>query len=227
MRRLYHFLKGPYAVAAIEKRRLRISRIEDLNDAFEFIGIALDEKRDRIHLSSYRRRLDMEQGIICMSETWSKPQMWGHYGDSFRGMALGFDVSEEDFIKVRYRKTKPRLADLGLTSYAQIGPEHLTKLMRIKSDGWAYEEEWRWQLPLANPQIIHGQTHYFQPFGPNLRLREVVAGPKFRERSYEQMQEMVKGMGVEVLLARGDFAKFEITRQRQLSLWPPVGQQTS
>ncbi|WP_287396157.1 DUF2971 domain-containing protein [Mesorhizobium sp.] len=226
MRRLYHFLKAQYAVAAIKKRCLRVSRIEDLNDAFEFIGIALDDKRDRIHLSSYRRRLDLEQGIICMSETWSKPQMWGHYGESFRGMVLGFDVSEGDFFKVRYRKTRPRLTDLGLSSYAEIGPEHLKELARIKSDGWAYEDEWRWLLPLVNPEVIQGQTHYFQPFGPNLRLKEIIAGPKFGERSYEQMREMVKGMGVEVMLARGDFAKFEVTRQRQFSLWPPVRPQT-
>ncbi|MBY5773593.1 hypothetical protein V7796_03840 [Rhizobium laguerreae] len=72
-----------------------------------------------------------------------------------------------------------------------------------------------------NPEVIQGQTHYFQPFGPSLLLKEVIAGPKFRERSDEQMREMVKGMGVEVMLARGDFAKFEVTRQRQLSLWPP------
>lgn len=222
MRRLYHFMKGPYAIAAIERRRLRISRIEDLNDAFEFIGIALDNKRDRIHLSSYRRQLDMEQGIICMSESWSKPQMWGHYGESFRGMVLGFDVSEEDFFKVRYRKTRPRLADLGLSSYAEIRPEHLKKLARIKADGWAYEDEWRWQLPLSNPEVIQGKTHYFCPFGPNLRLKEVIAGPKFRERSYGQMLQMVNGMGVEVMLARGDFAKFEVTRQRRLSLWSSV-----
>jgi hypothetical protein len=222
MRRLYHFLKGRYAVAAIEKQRLHISRIEDLNDAFEFIGIALDDKRDRIHLSSYRRRLNAEQGIICMSETWSKPQMWGHYGESFRGMVLGFDVSEEDFFKVRYRKTRPRLADLGLSSYAEIGPGHLKELARIKSDGWAYEDEWRCQMPLVKSEVIQGETHYFQPFGPSLRLKQVIAGPKFRERSYEQMREMVKGMGVEVMLARGDFAKFKVTRQRQVSLWPPV-----
>jgi hypothetical protein len=64
------------------------------------------------------------------------------------------------------------------------------------------------------------ETHYFTPFGQHLQLKVVIAGPKFRARSYAEMRELTKGMGVEVMLARGDFAKFEVTRQRQLSLWP-------
>ena len=38
--RLYHFLNAEYGLLNIRHRRLKIARINELNDPFEFLGVA-------------------------------------------------------------------------------------------------------------------------------------------------------------------------------------------
>ena len=40
---VYHFLCAKFGLEALRKRRLRVSRIMDLNDPFEFLGVDLSE----------------------------------------------------------------------------------------------------------------------------------------------------------------------------------------
>ncbi|MDQ1185456.1 DUF2971 domain-containing protein [Agrobacterium larrymoorei] len=90
--RLYYYTKLQYGLAAIRDKRIKISLYDSLNDPFDFLGLAIDYRSERRRLSKIKKELSASFGIVCLSETWKEPLMWGHYADSHRGICLGFEV---------------------------------------------------------------------------------------------------------------------------------------
>lgn len=217
--RLYRFLNAENGLRSVRERRLRIGRIEELNDDFEFLGIALDLKADRIALRRMRKQISETKGVICMSANWSSPLMWAHYADSHKGMVLGFDVPAGTFTKVEYVLDRPTLASMGLSKFGAITEPQMSRLITMKAKGWEYEHEYRAFTHLRDGVDINGQVHFFFPIGPGMTLREVIVGSRF-EAERAVVTSAVEGLeGVEVFMARGDFKKFEVVRQHQDSMW--------
>ena len=216
--RLYRFLSAKYGMRSIQERKIRIGRIEELNDDFEFIGVALALKAERIALRNMRRQLSVKSGVICMSRNWDSPLMWAHYADSHKGMVLGFDVPDQDFYRVEYEKKRPTLTDMGLNTLGDIAPEKMKRLTRTKADGWSYEQEYRSYVALNDGVEIKGETHYFKPFSESMELREVVVGSRYSGKRTE-LTEAVGDPSVDVFMARGSFEEFRVVRQRQDSIW--------
>ncbi|MER8903444.1 DUF2971 domain-containing protein [Mesorhizobium sp. M0772] len=217
--RLYRFLGAEYGMRSIQERRIRIGRIEELNDDFEFIGVALAVKEERIALREMRRHLNVNNGVICMSKDWDSPLMWAHYADSHKGMVLGFDVPDKAFYQVEYQKKRPTLADMGLNTLDDITPDDIKRLIRTKAEGWSYEQEYRAYISLTDGVEIKGETHFFMPFSKDLKLREVIVGSRYK-RQRAEMVAAVNDPSVDVYMARGSFEEFKVVRQNQESMWP-------
>lgn len=217
--KLYRFLGAEYGIRSIVERRIRIGRIEELNDDFEFIGVALSEKADRNALREMRRHLSGKNGVICMSKNWASPLMWAHYADSHKGVVLGFDVPDKAFYEVDYVKKRPTLTDIGLNILDDITPDDIKRLIRTKADGWAYEQEYRAYVALNNGVEIKGEMHYFMPFSENMKLREVIVGSRYKGKR-AKMVAAVNDPSVDVYMARGSFEEFKMVRQKQESMWP-------
>lgn len=217
--RLYRFMSASNGLLSIRDRRLRVGRIEELNDDFEFIGVALDLKEERVALRETRKQLSRANGVICMSKTWESPLMWAHYGDSHKGIALGFDVPESTFQEVEYVPERPTLESMGLRGVGDLTEVQMARLIKLKAKGWEYEQEHRAFVGLREPVTIDGKVHYFLNFGPELVLREVIVGSRFAI----QRQDVVSVIGnlpdVDLFMARGDFNEFKVVRQRQESMW--------
>lgn len=216
--RLYKFMRAKFGMMALRERRLRISRIEELNDDFEFVGLALREKHERIALRVVRRQLNIDRGVICMSESWQNPLMWAHYADSYQGIVLGFDVDEGVFTKVQYINSRPTLEDFGITQLDEITKEIFHKLIILKAKGWSYEKERRAFVALTDADQINGTDHYFKPFGEIGVLREVIVGLRNRE-GREAVQAAVNDPAVDAFLTRGSFEEFKVVRQRDDTFW--------
>ena len=56
--RVYHFIKAKYGLQDLRKRRLKIARIMELNDPFEFIGIDSPD-------AELRQALEAISRILC------------------------------------------------------------------------------------------------------------------------------------------------------------------
>lgn len=216
--RLYRFFSAEYGLCSIRERRLRIGRIEELNDDFEFVGLALNKRSDRLALRNMRKHLNVGNGVLCMSRGWDSPLMWAHYADSHRGMVLGFEVPDQAFYEVEYTSQRLGLADLGLGSLDDITSEEIKRLTRLKAAGWAYEREYRAYIALRDGEEINGQTHYFKPFSENLRLREVIVGLRY-QGSRAEVDEAVADTSIDTFMARGAFKDFRVVRQRQYGMW--------
>jgi hypothetical protein len=173
--RVYHLLSVENGLSNVALKRIRISRVRDLNDPFELLAAKLGEKQFRTGLRNWRAAFNESNGLLCFSKKWENPVLWSHYAVKHRGMCLGFDLSEDLAEEVRY--IPDRLPILFIDSDPQKGLEEsfVRDMLTTKFLHWQYEEEVRVFLRL-DPATVEG-TSYFYSFGEKLRLAELVLGP--------------------------------------------------
>src|SRR5262245_2779152 len=87
---VHHLLSAENALSDISLRRIRISRIRDLNDPFELLAGRSDDKWLRKILSDYAANFNRTNGLLCFSKNWGNPVLWSHYASKHRGMCLTF-----------------------------------------------------------------------------------------------------------------------------------------
>ena len=101
--RVYHFINKEYGLEDLRERRLKIARIAELNDPFEFAAVNLSDPRLRQAWELMKQDMAERYGILCFSATWDGPVLWAHYADNHRGFCLGFDVPNDEYLtKVAY-----------------------------------------------------------------------------------------------------------------------------
>ncbi|MGV3659575.1 MAG: DUF2971 domain-containing protein [Prosthecobacter sp.] len=96
--------------------------------------------------------VDLNIGILCLSEVRDSVLMWGHYTNNHQGFVVGFDSNHSFFSQnksrqnhmgclqqVEYKSERPQVTLSDVTSKAWF----LTK-----SEHWSYEKEWRIVRPL-------------------------------------------------------------------------------
>lgn len=212
--RLYNLASSKYALQNIERRRVKISRIEDLNDPFELLPANLRDPGERKLFRQFKRSFDREHGIHCFSRSWTNPVLWSHYADKHAGICLGFDVDARCAFPVSYVDSL-RQFDFAAIDAAQNGrldfaQEEVRKLISTKFRHWEYEDEMRVFVELDHSEAQDGL--YFSDFGPQLQLREVIVGARC-EISVREVCELVKRSAPDATVrkARLAFNNFSIT----------------
>ena len=210
-KRLYRYWSEKHGLQALQERRVRVSRIMELNDPFEFLSHDLKERDHREALKKLKRQLDKTRGVLCFSEDWRNPVMWAHYADRYKGVCMGFDVAvsgaKDDAVlgKITYVKERlpwPDKLDLHFTN----------DLLLTKFDHWSYEQEWRGFVDFENCEKDAG--HYFTPFSDDLVLKEVYIGLS-SSTSPQQVMTALNGLqGVSIKKTRAGFRKFEIVENK-------------
>lgn len=215
--RVYHFLNAQYGLEALERRRLKVSRIGDLNDPFELLGTDLSDRELRRAFLEMKNALGKNHGLICFSKRWRNPVLWSHYADRYRGLCLGFDVPNEYLIEVTY--TTKRTTSTAFFSDVQSNKEkEMRRLLATKFSHWRYEDEVRCYIGLDNMDAISG--HYFLDFSTNLNLKQVLVGA---EASITR-EDVEKVLGkdnahVERFKTRAAFKTFKVVRNWNQTLW--------
>lgn len=212
--RLYHFMSQTYGLLAIKKRRLKIARISELNDPFEFMGWNLRNSGIRARLKSWKDQRNAELGILCFSDKWSNPLLWSHYADNHRGIAIGFDVPDGDlYVPVRYCRRR-----LQAPLDRELVGGDVDELLLTKFNAWRYESEYRCFCPLSD-SICEGGL-YFEPFSESLKPVEIIVG----DRSTTERSDIDSALGPEYAYVRSfksrpAFGTFSIVRNRDDKLW--------
>jgi hypothetical protein len=205
--RVYHFLPANYALENIEKCRIKISEIDQLNDPFELWCVNQKDKRLRIALRAYKKEMSAHYGMLCFSRHWHNPVLWSHYADKHRGICLGFEIVEHALQKVSYLTKRPAL---------RIPPslEDAKQLLFSKYRGWHYEEEWRGWTRIDERDVATG--FYFYPFDGLVQFKEVIVGP-LCEIPKTRIDEALKGDAdkITVIKARLAFKTFRIVKNRK------------
>src|SRR5271154_2979357 len=205
--RVYHFLRTEHGLEDIQKQRIKISKIDQLNDPFELWCVAQEDKRLRDRLRDYKRTMDERFGLLCFCRGWSNPLLWSHYADKHRGMCLGFDVPENSVKPVKYVSKRP-LVQYPITEDLESISE---QLLWTKYIDWKYEEELRSWIEFIERDPV--TQFYFCNFDKKIQLKEVIAGPLCEVRE-QQIGEALGDFaaGVAVIKARLAFKTFRIVR---------------
>lgn len=212
--KVYHFLKTEYALLALRNRRLKISRLNELNDPFELVAATRTNKEQRPIWDAWRQKQIETWGIVCFSKTWRNSVLWSHYADRHRGMCLGFEVPNDVLIRMKYTKNRLDLDIEKLYAEGKLRKEHMQLIFKTKFSDWKYEREVR---VVARLEKMDEQTgHYFHSFDDQITLTDVIAGPLFNG-SEALIQESLQpaDRGAKVFKARLAFQTFDVVQQLQ------------
>ncbi|MBM3591566.1 MAG: DUF2971 domain-containing protein [Alphaproteobacteria bacterium] len=171
-------MSAKYAKTFIESGLLKVSRINDLNDPFEFLPADISNEKHKRALTRWKEERNKDRGLICFSEEWNNLLLWSHYADKHRGIALGFDVAEQDVFRVSYASKRLEIPFCCKTKKIVGGEEVLKDLLSTKSVDWKYEAEHRLfcRLSECTQKCTESGSLYFEKFSSSLVLREVLVG---------------------------------------------------
>jgi hypothetical protein len=214
----YHFVKANHGIENLQKRRLKIAELHDLNDPFELFGIEMSNERVRIAFEQMKKELAKNQGLLCFSEVWNNPVMWSHYADRHTGLCFGFEIPEEHIGKVLYSR-KRLVANLEkLSNPSNLTEEDARKFLFTKYAHWRYEKEYRSFVTLDDKNPETGL--YFANFSDQLKLKNVIVGARSEfSRSDINLALGELASSVETFKARLAFRTFRVVRQTNEKLW--------
>ncbi len=146
----YHFISSEFALKALRDRRLKIARINELNDPFEFCAADFTDADTRIKLEIFKNQVNERYGIICFSEAYQDPVLWSHYADGHRGVALVFEIPDDKAIHIDYQPKRFHWDVDAAIKCGGFAESDLSKLISTKFSSWRYENEIRMACTLSD-----------------------------------------------------------------------------
>ncbi len=170
---IYKFLSEEYGLQALRSRRIKISRISELNDPFELLAPKLSDPNLRNAFHKMKSQMSKDKGLICFSKMRTNPLLWSHYANRHQGICLGFRTPRETLHKVIYTSRRPDPEYL-FSNSKLVREKSMRNFIATKYIHWRYEKEWRLWVGLEEKDPKTG--HYFLDFSDNLNLVKVVVG---------------------------------------------------
>jgi len=212
--RAYKFLDAKFGLKSLREKRLKQSRVYELNDPFELTPYDLTDPGLRRTFLKTREDIGKDRVMVCFSCGWCDPVIWAHYSDKHRGLCLGFeipemkgDVENDESAYVSYIAEAlyfpPDFSELGDAERFEI----VRKVLFTKFKHWEYEHEIRLWAPLQNEE----NSLHFLEFDEKLRIVEVIIGASCTlPRS-----EITEALGawaseVKIIEARAAYDRFEM-----------------
>lgn len=192
-KRVYKFTSAQYGISNLEKKRLKLSTIDELNDPFDLCPLDTSDPAVSKAADALTSQLWATRAILCFSRNWDNLLLWSHYGDSHKGICLGFDISEGEpgpnyDTNVLYQ---PNL--LQIRRLEDANPDLADRLLRTKHESWSYEQEVRMFAEISDPP--DAKNLYWFEFGPHLVLKEVIIGAQCCPTKGKAVEEAVKAYG--------------------------------
>ncbi|GHB61538.1 hypothetical protein GCM10008107_08000 [Psychrosphaera saromensis] len=203
--RVYHFLNEQYALDALVNKTLKVSRLKSLNDPFEYYHIDTDNCGTRSVIKGRLNRANRELGIICFSQNYINPVQWAHYGDSHRGICLGFDIPDELLFEIDYVKKRTAGSEFK-NSLALQGRDYIQYMLSKKHEHWRYEEEVRTIIPFS--EKVMDDRLIFTSFSDELSVREVILGVRCKS-SMKDIKRYIRKLNCDISVVRLEMSQTE------------------
>jgi len=180
------------------------------------LGVDVGNKEHRAGVHAAKNKINENNGLICLTKSWSNPLMWGHYAEKHTGICLGFDVPDEILAPVIYAKSLLKMDIDSQTRKPKPTKEFMDKLIRTKFFDWKYEDEMRLFVILDHNTRESGK--YFYSFSEDLILREVILGPRC-ELPIDGVRSIVADFDTKVfvLKSRIAFTRYKVLEDRTAS----------
>ena len=140
---VYHFIYSEFALKALRDRRLKITRINELSDPFQLCAADFSDSDTQTKLETFKNQTNERNGIICFSKSYDDPVLWSHYADGHRGVALVFEIPDDQAIPINYQPERFRLDVDAAIQRGGFTESDLTQLISTKFSSWQYENEVR------------------------------------------------------------------------------------
>ncbi len=151
---VYYFTSSEFAVKALRDRRLKIARINELNDPFQLCASDFSDTDTRTKLEAFKNQANERYGVICFCENYHDPVLWSHYADGHRGVALVFEIPDDQAIHVGYQPERFKLDADAAIQRGGFNEFDLNQLISTKFSSWGYEKEIR--------MMCHLHDHFCQ-----------------------------------------------------------------
>lgn len=167
--KVYHFMAKQYALENLEKSRLKIATLENLNDPYEFFPNVADTSNS--DLEAFRRHFHGILGFLCFSKKLGDPVQWAHYAENHNGLCFEFEIPRKYLQKVKYVDSPIYVSRNSARWKAQI-----PNVTLCKYKSWRYEREYRVSLDLRSDEIQKDNGLLFMPFSKELKLVKTYSG---------------------------------------------------
>jgi hypothetical protein len=217
--RVYHFCNEEFGIQNIEKRRLKVATIMDLNDPFEMLCFSSGDKEVRRAIAEFKVKTSTVFGMLCFSKDFLSPVQWAHYADKHKGLCLGFDVPVDSLRFVEYRSGR---MEFDVEKYAEMNRTSRSEMMEqqfhIKHSQWRYEKEVRQVFMLESAK--KEKDLYFRDFSTIGKLSQVIVGCGSKiTRTTLRKSLSAAHADVECFKVRTAFKSYRIVRNKDASLW--------
>lgn len=181
-----------------------------MNDPFELMAAVQTEEGFRRAFSAVKKQFHDENGAICFSLNATNPVLWSHYANKHRGVALGFEITEnpQHNIKINYSENRI-IPKLDHNNPNRLDYNNMMNILTTKYTHWSYEQEIRLHIKLDHETEQNGL--FFFDFNHDIELKEVILGYSC-EAELEAVHDLVKNKYPNVSIKRAalSFDKFEI-----------------
>ncbi len=200
----------------LEKRRLKASDPDNLNDPFDFLAVDMTDSGYRAQVCDRVHEVLRDKVLCCFSDAATNPLLWAHYSDYHKGICLGFEIN--DSIAGRMKKVthveKRRAPDQVRDN------DDVAELLFLKFSAWSYEGEVRAFLPRV--PAAAGELTFIE-FDDDLVLKEVILGHKCTTSVAEVKSKLVGcSSNVTVRRARPSLSDFTMNIEMESNTADPA-----
>ena len=175
----YYFTEAQYALDDIKNGHVKVTRISQANDPFEFEGLSATKPEVGREIRKWKDQADKTIGLLCFSKDWTSPALWAHYASRHTGICLGFWADKETIRTVVYDTERTDVGYPNAPPGLSLGMKDL--LLTFKAYDWHYEEEIRRSVELSKTRKSGG-NYYFDFYNDYaLNLSEVILGARCSE----------------------------------------------
>ena len=181
--KLYKFVNLRYGLWDLCERKIKISRLENLNDPFELRVIRSSLPIINQLLEYLRIEFSKKYGLLCFCEDWRSPVLWAHYSENHQGLCFGFEVFKDNVAKVKY-KNKPINADSYFEDLIAICDEQIKKISD-EIDKTKSPKEFELAIREVFAQVLVDNRKSIESDNEGIRLMLKDMSTKFSHWSYE------------------------------------------
>lgn len=167
--RVFHFMEKKYALENVEKSRIKVATLSNMNDPYEFYIRFEGAEEDEI--DKFKSHYNTKAGFLCFSRRLGDPVQWAHYADNHRGICFEFDIPGKYLLKINYLKS-PAL----ISAKSFNWEKDLVDATLCKYRGWSYERERRILINLKDKGVVEQNGLFFAQFSKDVVPSKVFAG---------------------------------------------------
>ncbi len=157
---------------------------------------------DRETLDSVKDDFSKKNRILCVNnataiEAHGDILMWSHYANSHKGVKISFDTGkigwdDLNITRVEYLEDRVMLDPIKVDKQDPTVMDDIKRALIVKSQGWNYEQEYRWFIPIPMCELDDEKSIHFVKI-PAEAIISVDIGVEALPKIKERVMDLMKG----------------------------------